>query len=183
MRVLQPERKGNEHLWFLRQEGERLWLVVDAFLRIDANDFDQACAAGWEADQAGVPALALDHFQSAVALYRGDYCGEADVIADAAPERTRLRSQFVRAAQRAGELLLAKGETDAVLGIVSQALKHDSLFERAYCLQARAFLMAGDRASARQSLENCLGLLRNERLRPSADTESVARELGILDPE
>ena len=179
IRALQPERRGAERSWFVRQERDRLRIEGGRFLDVDVAAFDAAVAEGSRADADGVPDAALAAFLDAIELYRGDYCLEADELGWGMAERVRLRSLFARAALRAGELLLARGDRDQALSLASRVCKLDPLFEGAYRLQAHSFLQLGDRTSARRALEAALAMLAREGLEPEPETAHQAAALGI----
>ena len=177
IRVLQPERKASEHSWFIRQQGERLWLVIDQYLRVDANDFCRACQAGWEAHAEGAPRKALAFFHSAVSLYAGDYCAEAEDTNWAAPERTRLQIEFNRALVRAEELLVAADDA-AALHYLSQRLgRIESFSLETIRIRTQALRLEGDTETARRFLHDSLASLRASEIEPDQALLSLAQDI------
>jgi len=178
-RVLEPERHSGESPWFLKQDGDRLRLRGGEWLRIDAVEFERLCEEGDRAERRGAPAVALERYRAAVALYRGDYLDDALDPAWGEFDRTRLRASFVRSAVRAGELLLGRGESEGALELGIAAARAEDLSEPAHRLQALAFRALQDRAAARRCLLTCLRLLEDAGLEPEPQTQALGRELGI----
>ncbi|MFK7894699.1 MAG: BTAD domain-containing putative transcriptional regulator [Myxococcota bacterium] len=179
IRVLQPERKGNEASWFIKQQDARLWLVRDEFLQVDVGEFEATCERGWRAHSDGAPALALECFLEAIERYRGDYCVEGADTIWGATEKNRLQSLFLRVALRAGELLLARDENEQVIQISHRILEIDDLHEPGARLQALASLSGKDQVGARRVVEELIQRLGADGLEPTEETLRLARELGL----
>ena len=140
---------------------------------IDAWEFDRA----ERYEHAGTPSLALPDYEAAVCWYRGPYMPQAGDWADA--ERARLAVRFVRAAVRAGELLVAAGRADEARRYGERALAVEEWSERAYRLVAAADLATGDRAAALRTLARCARMLADLGVEPEESTVAVARRAGL----
>jgi len=153
LKVLEPDRKGNEPSFFIDLEGERVSLRSDDALVIDAERFDQSLDRAERLEGEGRIREALEAYHSAIELYRGDYLGDAGEPHWGEIERTRLRSRYVTAALRTASLLIGKSDFATALELTRRVLEIDDLRESAYRLQALAYFRTDDRLSARRVLE------------------------------
>ncbi|HEX6312630.1 MAG TPA: BTAD domain-containing putative transcriptional regulator, partial [Acidimicrobiia bacterium] len=176
-RALQPDRGRDEAPWFVRTDGEMLSLCTDG-LTTDVERFDVLVEEGRRFEDRGVPGTALARYLEAVELYSGDYLAGFD-DSWAAYERIRLRSAFVAAATRAGELLLARGEPEQALRLADRVAAVDELAERAHRLRIQCLLAVGDRSAARTSGERLLVLLARADLAPERETVRLVSPLGL----
>jgi ATP/maltotriose-dependent transcriptional regulator MalT/DNA-binding SARP family transcriptional activator len=152
-RVLEPGRAAGDAPFHVRADGDALLLAEEA-VTVDAWTFEHRLDEAADAEAAGAPSVALAAYESAVALWGGDYL--VDVYDDwAGPERDRLRSRFLAGAVRAGELQLAAGEVDRALLLATRAIETEAWSEAAHRLAIAAHLARGDRGSARRALDRC----------------------------
>ena len=180
-RVLQPDRLPEEAPWFIRAADDRLVLHPSAELRVDADDFEAAVAAGRAAESALDPVIAIARYREAIGLYRGDYLVDAFRDDWGEADRARLRGLFVEVAVRAGELLLADGAYEEAATLGSRTVAVDPFAESAHRLSARALRRSGDRAGAWRLLTAAVATLREEGLEPEAQTLEDLRELTDAD--
>jgi DNA-binding SARP family transcriptional activator len=178
LRVLEPDRNEGESSYFVRQDRGRLRLVDDEALRVDAWECERLLEAGSAAEAQGAPSLALDAYQRAVGLVRGEYLADVRFQEWAVPEHDRLRLRLAAAAVRAGELLTAAGRATEALDLAERALDMEPWSEPAYRAAAAAHLAAGDRAGARRVLERCRSMLDELGARPEPATEALDRAVA-----
>jgi DNA-binding SARP family transcriptional activator len=177
-KVLEPDRSAGDATWFVRAEGDVLRLA-DEQLGVDAWELEAALDEAAALDGAGAPSAALPRYEEALALWRGDYM--ADVYDDwATAERDRLRSRFLAASVRAGELLLGTGDVDRALVVGTRAVEVEPWSEAAHRLVMAAHLARGDRAGARRALDRCAAALDELGVEPEEAT--VMLERAILLP-
>jgi len=176
-RVLEPERDRGEASWFVRGDGEALILCHDG-LESDVVRFDAIVEEARHFEERGVPGTALSRYLAAIDLYQGDYAAGFD-DPWVTYERIRLRSLFVTAATRAGELLLARGEPEQALRRADQVMAVDELAERSHRLRIRCLLAIGDRSAARNSGEQLLRVLAGAGLSAEIETNRLLAPLGL----
>jgi ATP/maltotriose-dependent transcriptional regulator MalT len=176
-RVMEPERPKGEPPWYVRTSGEHITLCTEG-LTVDVARFDALVEEARRHEGASLPGAALRCYQEAIAFYRGDYLAELDDTWCEYP-RIRLRSTFVAAACRAGELLLARGEPEAALRLVDRATQVDELAERAHRLRIGCLLALGDRGAARAAGEAVLRTLADAGLAPDRDTARALGSVGL----
>jgi DNA-binding SARP family transcriptional activator len=129
-------------------------------------------------DQEGRPADALQHLESAIDRYRGDYFSDSAHSEWAQFDRMRMRTRFLAAAHRAASLRLGKGEFQAALRHVGQALSVDDLDEPSYRLQGLIYYRSGDRNAARRALRQGIDRLEADQFSPGEDLLRLYRKLS-----
>jgi len=177
LRVLEPWRPAGEPAYLVRLDGSRIELVTGGELRLDVDDFDGHLDAAARAEADGTPSLALEHHLAAVALYRGPLhvdVPDADWID---LDREHYSTRFVRAAVRAGQLLLGRSDLDAAEATARRALAVDQWAEEAYAVLVASALARGDRSAARRHLDRCLAALADLGVTPSEATLQLRRRL------
>jgi len=175
LNVLEPGRGEGEASFFVRQAGSELRLARDRNLVVDVDRFDSLAAEAAAAERSGAPSRALEAYVAATDLYRGDLLADLPDAAWAELERDRCRVAFVGAAVRAGELLVAAGETGAAEDLARRALEVDEWAEPAFGVLAAAALVRGDRGAALRALDRCDAMLRDLGVPPSDSTRRLVR--------
>lgn len=96
-----------------------------------------------------------------------------------APVRRFVRdhSRFVRAAVRAGQLLLGRRDVEPAEALARRALAVDRWNEDAYAILVIAALTRGNRSAAHQWLTRCLDAVADLGLQPSDTTRQLHRRL------
>ncbi|MEM8706357.1 MAG: BTAD domain-containing putative transcriptional regulator [Actinomycetota bacterium] len=158
-KVLEPDRESGDATFFVRSDGNRLRLVRSAHLTVDAWEFERLLDEAASLERDGVPSLAVEPFEGAIELYRGDFLADAAYDDWSLAERDRLRFRFVDAACRAAELRLAGDQIDAALELAARVLTIEAWSERAHRISIAAYLARGDRVGARRAVEACIGAL------------------------
>jgi DNA-binding SARP family transcriptional activator len=174
-RVLEPDRDPGDAPFFVWAQRDVLQLAPDG-LTADVWELEEHLDAALAAEAAGTPSVALDRYEAAIALWRGEHL---DGLYDdwAGPERDRLRSRFLAASVRAGELLVAKGEIDRALRIGTRAVETEPWSEPAHRLVIVAHLTRGDRSSARRALDRCRRAVADLGAEPEPETVMLERTL------
>jgi LuxR family transcriptional regulator, maltose regulon positive regulatory protein len=154
-RGLQPERSPGDRPYFVRANGPWLELAGADRLDVDTWRLDELLDKAAVAERAGTLAAAIDAYEVALRLWRGEPFADVPYALWADAERARLRGRYVAAALRLGELMLAASSVDETLRAAESAIAADPTSEPAYHLSARAHLASGDASSARRALEQC----------------------------
>ena len=178
-RLLEPDRRSGEPSFFLPVEGERIALRTGDGLDIDVDLFAAKLAQAQASDASGDPRSALEDFEDALAMYRGDFLEDAMHPGWGESESTRLRADFVRSALRAAELRLGLGDFDEALSWAARALEQDELVEAAHRLRILVYQRRGDRGAAADAARTGLAALSAAGLEPDVDTLRLARRLGV----
>jgi DNA-binding SARP family transcriptional activator len=175
--LLEPERNELDPPYFVRSTGSVLHLVVDGALDVDVLRFERHLDEAARLERQGVPSAALAAYQQALDLWRTDYLPDVTGGDWLDWERERLRGRFVAAAVRAGELLLARGDTAASRPLAERALRVDSWSESAYQLLVATLLETGDLVEARRRLRRCSQMLTELGVPAQPRTVALARRL------
>src|SRR5262249_37479490 len=137
-----------------RSEGPWLTLVGGEHLSADAWELDAHLDAAERAERSGHPAAALDAYRQALPLWRGEPYADVSDGTWVHGERPRLVPRHATAALRAGELLLAAGDSVAARDAAERAIAADSLTEAAYHLLARTHQAEGNAVAAARAWES-----------------------------
>ena len=175
--LLEPNRQRGDAPWFLQQSAGVLRLRADGHLSIDAWELEDALDAADAHLATGATSAELAALMDAVGLWRGDYLDDVAGEEWAEPARERVRQRVVRAAVRAGELLVASGRIDEAVRVAETAQRADPWSEPAIRLAVTARLASGDRSGARQAYENGRRVLIDLGVEPEPATEELARRL------
>jgi LuxR family maltose regulon positive regulatory protein len=182
LRVLEPQRGQRDASYFLRQHGSNISLHAGDRLNVDLWVFDAACDRANESDRQGAPGATLEHALRAVELWRGEPTELASEPWALAPvEQRRLR--FAATAVRAGELLLAQGDTHQAQALAEQALTIDPWLDAAHRLVVAGHYTNGNDLAARQALHRYRDAIHELGLDPGEATLMVERLLDGLQPE
>ena len=144
--VIEPDRAEGAS-WWIRSVGERLELNLDG-LDLDVDRFDTHLRQARAAEGQGASALAYEHYDAALALFRGPFLAELD-DAEIVHERLRLQSLAYAAACRLAEFESARGEPEAAMEHALAALRIDELGERAHRVLIGCHLALGATDAAR----------------------------------
>jgi DNA-binding SARP family transcriptional activator len=177
VRSLEPDRLDGEASFFVRQDQDTLCLEGEPQLSVDAWDFERHLDEAAIAERHGTPSLALAALLSGVALWRGPYLLDAGAEWSEL-ESERLRLRYLDASTRAGELLLATGDTTEPEGLAQEVLRLEPWSERAYRLLAATHLARGDRPAAQHTLARCAAMLIDLGVDPEPETSILERRAG-----
>jgi LuxR family transcriptional regulator, maltose regulon positive regulatory protein len=180
-RALEPHRPKEDQPYFVRsrESAPVLELVIDQGLEVDAIVFEKLLQHARRLTEQGALSEALKAYSDATELWNGDFLADVsldDWEIDAA--RHRLRSQFVEAALRAGNLLLARGEIAKAAALADRAVQAEPASEEAYQLLIAVHLERGDHVGAEGLLNRCLKMLKDLELSPRPQTITLARKLA-----
>ena len=148
--VLEPER-GDGPSWWIRTVGDRLELSRDG-LDLDVDHFDTDLRHARAAEAQGASGLAYEHYDAALAHYRGPFLADLD-DPEVHHERLRLQSLAYAAACRLAEFESARGEPEAAMEHALAALRIDELGERAHQILIGCHLALGATDAARATAE------------------------------
>ena len=175
--LLEPQRGRGDAPWFLQQDGGVLRLRDVDHLTVDAWELERALHEADVAAAAGATTSELAHLEAALGLWQGDHLDDVAGEDWAEPLREQVRQRFVRAAVRAGELLVAVGRPADAAAAATKALAADAWCEPAIRVQVSAHLAAGDRAAALHAYDAGLRALADLGISPEPETEELGRRL------
>jgi LuxR family transcriptional regulator, maltose regulon positive regulatory protein len=159
--VLEPLRRRNAPVAFVRRDGSRYGLRQEADLWLDAGEFEQFIEEGDRCFQDD-GATALDYFQRALDLYQGEYLQEFPYAEWASEERERLLTLYLRTAERLASALLEERSWAATIDVCQAILARDDCWEQAYRIMMQAYAQQGNRAQALRVYHRCRERLQTE---------------------
>jgi DNA-binding SARP family transcriptional activator len=176
--LLEPDRGELDPPYFLRSAGPVLHLVTDGALEIDVLQFERALDEAARLERQGAPSAALSAYLRAAELWGGDLLADVTGASWLEWERDRLRSRFVSSAVRAGNLLLARGDTTTARTLAERALRADDCSEDAHQLLVAVHLADGDLVDAHRALRRCQQMLHELGVPPQPRTRALAQRLA-----
>ncbi|MFK7919049.1 MAG: BTAD domain-containing putative transcriptional regulator [Ilumatobacter sp.] len=181
LKALEPDRAGPGPSWFVRTDGDLLRLETSEALRIDVDTFRNHIARGKLLDTSS-PRLALPAYISACELYRGDYLDGASLDDNGYYEALHLRGEFVSAATRAADLLLAIGNVDHAESLAMAASEAEPLNESSMRVLAAALLAQRRLGAATEVLTSLIQHLAEVQIPLEPETRALATRLRIIQP-
>jgi LuxR family maltose regulon positive regulatory protein len=116
--------------------------------------------------------------ERAVELYRGTFLPQELEEPWAVHRRERLRSRFLRAVEKLGELLEADGQWEQACGHYRKALEVDPLFEALHRRLMRGYLRQGRTVEALAAFDRCRDVVRSALgVDPSSKTRKLYEEI------
>jgi LuxR family transcriptional regulator, maltose regulon positive regulatory protein len=136
----------------------------------DVEDFQHAIK---QALRAGSTKEKLNHYRSAVRLYKGTYLPDIEETWNIA-DRERLFQVYIEALLKVAELSFEGGQQQAALDFIHRALVADPCLEAAHRLAMRVHAAMGNRAAVARQYERCRqALLAEINALPSSQTQQL----------
>lgn len=152
-------------------------LNADFSYRIDIEAFDALVNEGEAARRSGHQEQSLSLYESAIALYRGDFMqGSYDEWVE--EQRSYYSEQYLRMLEALAVAAQKVGEWPRSLQLAQQILRSDPFREDVHCMMMRAHAGQGNRVAVKEQYESLRRLLRKELgVEPAAETQRMYREL------
>ncbi len=175
-KILEPTlSRGEQSHYILTQRGGYA-LACDCW--VDAEEFSRLEEIGRRQHREGRFDEALDAFEKAVALYRGDYLAEDRYDDWALRSQERWRERFVEVLSLLADCLARRGQYRVAIGHCERALAHSALHETLYRQLMIYAFCAGETARAHRAYERCRAALERELGQcPSSQTEEIYKQI------
>jgi DNA-binding SARP family transcriptional activator len=176
-KVLEPQPAPGKDIFCIHQEGDLIALNSD-LVWTDVRQFLAHVDRAAQLKSGDEPAELMKEYERTVSLYQGDFLPE-DLYSDWAAElRDRLRAQFLRVLEDAGELADSRGEKTKALQFYEKRFLADSCSEKACRWLMVRYLSAGQRSEAIRTYERCeRALSRDMDLEPEEKTKKLYRSI------
>lgn len=161
-KAIEPARAADAAYAFIVRDGGAYRLRPEADIWIDSVEFADRCAEGHNLLDSGQTAAGIARLSQILERYRGDYLPESVYEDWTSAERERLRTIFLRAAERLALNLGTVGRDGELIDICARILEQDSCWERAYRLQILAYARQGNRPLALRTYQRCVDTLQSE---------------------
>jgi DNA-binding SARP family transcriptional activator len=157
---------------------------VPDLIHTDVDEFEKLVARGIAQEEAGNSAAALESYDKACELYRGDLL-PGDMYDDwFAAARDHYRQEFSDAMHRAAELALSEGDASRANRFARRALEHDSWREDLYQVALKSQIASGQRSAAVDTYFACKGKLSEDLgLDPSSETTRLYEQVLAMEVE
>ncbi len=163
---------------FIRNRGGGYYFNRDAPYRLDLQAFLDSAELGERLQGKGRGAKAIDAFEMAISLYRGDLFEDDPYAAWCWEDREVLREGYLDALDRLAGLYLEQGVRERTIELSRRALKTDALRERMHLKLIEALWLEGRPAEALRQYEVCRDILQRElRTTPCPEIEQLARNI------
>lgn len=150
---------------------------------VDVEEFEQHCADGHRANQAGDTATAVRCYAAADRLYEGDLLAEDPYLDWASQQREALRLEVLHAQRRLAQLYAKAGDHDSAVLLARRALRSDPYDEAVHRQLMLAFRDLGQLHLALTQYQRCADLLWEAfRVRPSPQTVYLNAQLRGRQP-
>jgi two-component SAPR family response regulator len=174
-KAIEPERSPRSQPRFIRRFDlayglnlGQIWIDVDDF-EIKIEGANQLVASDLTS--------AIDSYQAALDLYKGEYLPERRYEDWSSGERERLRLIAMSAITALAELQIDSNPRDS-LRLAQQVLSQEPLWEEAYRIQMLAFQTLGNRPMAIKTYLQCEKKLDDEYgIEPLPETQSIYDEI------
>jgi DNA-binding SARP family transcriptional activator len=156
-------------------------LNVEAGIGVDIACFDVLAHEGHNAERAGQLTAAIQTYERAIQLYRGDLClvsnTQSLILCEA------LRAQYLTLLARVAEHYFTARDYGSCLAYALQLLAADPCREDAHRAVMRCYVRQGERAQALHQYRVCTAILRSEfNVAPEPATMALYEQIR-LDPD
>ncbi|MBI1722668.1 MAG: winged helix-turn-helix domain-containing protein [Gemmatimonadetes bacterium] len=181
--AIEPFR--DERRWiYVCNIGELYYFNMESPHWTDLYAFRRHAATAAQAARSGQHAEALRHFESAVAMYRGDLFEDEPYAGWCELERTELRHRYLEMVARLAELWVAEHEPDRAVDTLRRGLLVDPLREDLHQALIKALASLGRRREALAQYQTCERVLRTELgVDPLPETRRLERLIARPLPE
>jgi DNA-binding SARP family transcriptional activator len=176
-KVLEPSNKPGKDIFCIKNEGEvvaldreKVWTDVDQFLKHLENA--RRLKDSRKTDSA------LEEYEKAASLYKGDFLPEDQYCDWAATTRDRLRMRYLRSLDDAAGIADSSGDRAKALGFYERIFHADQSNEKACCWLMTRYASEGRRNEAVRTYERCeRALSRDMDLEPEEQTKELYRSI------
>ena len=160
----------------LYREGDYL-LNPEFAYRIDIDEFDRLLTEGETARRARQFDQCVECYESAVALYRGEFMqGSYEPWVD--EQRSYYRLQYLQLLESLAGIAQKTEDWFKVTQLAQQILRDDPFREDIHCLLMRALAARGNKGAVKEQYESLKRLLANELdVEPSVETRKIYQAL------
>jgi DNA-binding SARP family transcriptional activator len=174
--VLEPDRPPRAPAFFVQRQGTAYRLNPTAAIELDITTFERLISEA--AQMAGTqPQPASELYRQALDLYTGDFLPDCLYEDWTSAERERLQVLALGTMTTLAELSVERCPLES-LRLTQRVLTIDPIWEDAYRIQMRAFLVQGNRPLALRTYERCVEVLEREfGVEPLPETRELYEEI------
>ena len=177
-RVLEPGMARRTDSQYILTLASGYCFSDQALCWVDTEQFQQELDAALKAQKQGDWAKALQRYQAALALYRGDYLSEDPYEEWLLPLRQQWRERFLQALEGEAEAHLKLGDFAATVESSRKAIRHEPTLESGHRRLMLSLYYAGQQGEVQKAYEACAEILKRElHVEPSAETLKLHQQL------
>lgn len=174
-KAIEPERKPRSEPQFIQRNDLTYGLNLND-VWIDADMFEKHIIHGNQMLHES-PDITVREYQSAVALYAGNYLPERRYEDWTSGERERLQILVLNMMTKLAELLIEKNPLESIR-LTQRVLAMDPVWEDAYRAQMKAYLMQGNRPLSIRTYQQCVQRLADEfGVEPLPETQELYQQI------
>jgi DNA-binding SARP family transcriptional activator len=172
-RVVEPSQEGRRWV-FVCSDGDRYYFNRDAPYRLDVEEFREYVSLGGRRERAGDTTAAMDAYEAAANLYRGDLLEEEPYSDWCWGEREHLREICLAVLTKLATLYSERDAPEKSIESYRRALRIDPVREENYRGLVQALWAAGRGDEALREYHKCRDILRRELgIDPLPETEQL----------
>jgi DNA-binding SARP family transcriptional activator len=173
-RALEPDRPRYQDSSYITRTKGFYAFCSDVRCWIDLEEFEECCQRGSRLTDTDSDA-AIDAYERALSLYRGDFLPEDEYDDWTTGPRDQYRELYLEATLALANLLInRRSDNLRAARLCRTALRRDPGREELYQVLLRALIQAGHRAEAAFKYRQCVKVLREELgLAPSPETRAL----------
>lgn len=176
--VIEPAPRGRRWV-FVCNLGELYYFNMQSPHWVDLFAFRRHAALGHQAARQGRRQEAIQQFEAALALYRGDLFADEPYAAWCDLERSQLRHRWVDLIRLVADLWIHQGEPDRGVAWLRRGLQADPLREDLHQALIRGLVAGGRPQEARAQYQECVRMLREQlEVEPLPETQRLRSLLG-----
>ena len=135
-------------------------------------------AVGRRLEAEGRPDIAVETYQEAERLYRGDFLEDLPSAEWAAAEHGRLLSDYVELGNRLADLYAERGDHAAAIAVCNRVLARDTWNEESARRKMRSYTATGNPSLALRVFKSCRDeLVRELGTEPSPETRALYEQI------
>jgi DNA-binding SARP family transcriptional activator len=172
-RLVEPSHQ-DQHWVFICNDGDRYYFNPEAPYRLDIREFREYIGLGERRERQGDVSEAIDAYETAVELYRGDLLEDESYAEWCYEEREVLKEMFLATLRRLAGLHMEQSVPEKSVEAYRRALTVDPLREENHQGLMRALWAAGRRDEALRQYQICREvLLRELDVGPLVETDEL----------
>ncbi len=176
-KVIEPDRKPRAEPLFIQRHGLTYGLTP-SLIWIDADRFEELIAEGNQEVIEDNEEAAIELYQQALSLYKGDYIPERRYEDWSSAERERLQVLALGLMTTLADSLIIRNPLESIR-LTQRVLTIDPVWENAYRTQMQAYLEQGNRPMALRTYQQCVEALKEELdVEPLPETQEVYHKIN-----
>ncbi len=180
-RLVEPSHQDQQWV-FICNDGDRYYFNPEAPYQLDIREFREYISLGERWERQGDPSSAIDAYETAVDLYRGDLLEDESYAEWCCEEREVLKEMYLATLRRLAGLHMERSGPERSVQAYRRALSVDPLREENHQGLMRALWAAGRRDEALRQYQLCREVLFRELgVGPLPETDELSffmREFG-----